>query len=183
MSPKKKKRVDTPETPRNTPYAAETKVWAHELYLKGHGTFLIARKVSEATGRKCFQSTIERWRKSGKWDVDRKAVQTTVKTDMVRYVSEELLNRQKEQLGGYQTLADKGLTALKSDKIVIKKMSDVVDMIDKGIQGERRIAAGLVSLDLIEALARIVVEEVQEDEVKRKIAARFTALAMDVLKL
>ena len=172
-----------PNPKKGTKYSAEERLRAKELFLRGKGTYAVATQMRRETGRDCNQALIERWRVKGNWDEDRKAVVSLVDTDLVRFVSDDLLERSKSHLTAYKTMTDQGSEALRKKMVNPESSRDAVDMVDKGIKGERMVTSSLISLDLIEQLAKIVFDEVADEEIRRRIAARFSKYAIEMMKL
>jgi len=167
----------------NSRYTEDIKAQAKELFLRGEPYSRISEEVRKTVGGKCTAALIKKWADDSNWLADKTKMMKRVSDKMVSFVSDDLYKRSKKQLDAYRQMIDKGEAAIDAGTVTVDRKGEAIDLIDKGIRGERQISAGLVSLDAIEYLARIIAEEVSDDETKRRIVMRFQKFALEVLRL
>ena len=164
-------------------YSEEIKAEAKALFLKGLNYYDVAEKVREATGRVGNASLIKFWSDKGNWVAERHKLIKKMDQEVMHSTEENLLIRIKEQLDAYKGMTEMGLEAIKDKSVTVDKVSEAVELIDKGIRGERLVSSGLVSWRYIEQVVHIIIEEVKDDETKKRIANKLRRLTEDILSL
>ena len=62
------------------------------------------------------------------------------------------------------------------DLLTFERAFDAVKALDIGIQGERQVAEGLINVQFIQDVVNILVEEIEDQELIKKIAAKLKVL-------
>lgn len=149
----------------------KTKDTALALFLTG----LSLAKISESTGVPI--STIQSWKQMGGWQTLKQAVilstETAIGKDMSKIISKEA----EEHIKSYRTMQEKGLEQLVERDA--RSAGEAGELIDKGIKGERDIARGLITYRFVAEIARIIADEVRDEDVKRRIAERLKGLLLE----
>jgi len=166
---------------RTPHYPEEIKIQAKELYLRGWNTGEIARMVKEWTGRGATPRLIGLWIEQRGWDKERAAFLESFSKKLTTKTETQMLERAEEQLDAYKQMISMGLKAIKDKSVTVDKASEIVDLIDKGIRGERQVSAGLVSWKYIEKVVSIISEEIEDDEIKKRIASRLQKATVELL--
>jgi len=154
---------------------------ALELYLKDYTYSEIAKNLTESFGRIVSVQDISYWVRSGKWADRKNTMLTEVNENTVKIISDDLLARSKEQLGAYRDMVAMGLEAITDKTVTVDKVGEAVELIDRGIRGERQINSGLVAFKYIEHVVQIISEEVKDEEVLKRIASRLRRITGEVL--
>ena len=167
----------------NKNYTEEQKLFAKDLYLRGVTLAEISEQIKETYGRRCDISLIKYWRDHENWEATAMVIVDQSNKKLAKLITTDLFDRHTKQLKAYQKMTDAGMKAIENEDVVVTRMSDAIDLIDRGIRGERQVAAGLVSLDLIQKLANIIVEEIFDEEAKKRVVGRFKKVALDTLRV
>jgi len=165
-------------------YSDQLKLKAKEMFLTGgYSLEDIAVKVRELSGRKANSALINHWVNRYGWKKEKEALFQRAGSEITRSITEAVLTRTTEQLSAYQDMVAMGLEAIKEKNVAVDKVGEAVELIDKGIRGERMISSGLVSWKYIEQVVQVITEEVKDDETKRRIASRLRRVTEDILSL
>lgn len=153
-------------------YPPEVIEMARRLFLEGLSFAKIADSVRETTGRSCTAKVIWSWHKKYGWVRTKKKLtgRELIKAQDKARVEVE---KTQVQLLAYQKMREKGAQAL--DSIPIAKISprDATEMIDLGIKGERRIQVSAWMKKFLDQVANILMDEIKDDEILKRIATRF----------
>ena len=88
--------------------------------------------------------------------------------------SNKLARMQDEHQALYKGIRDKAGVELNS--LVFERAFDAVKALDIGIQGERQVAEGLINVQFIQDVVGSLVEEIDDPELIKKIAAKLKVL-------
>ena len=132
-------------------YSVEEKVRAKEMFLNGRTLQQIANELAEITGRPTAKSLIWRWATKDKWGEER----MTIEQGAIKRISEEVAVKREnemlaqaiEQMEAYRELRRKGIAELSNQEA--RNTSEATTMIDVGIKGEQRVAAGVLPIAFV----------------------------------
>ncbi len=88
--------------------------------------------------------------------------------------STKLARMQDEHQQMYEAVRKKAAGEL--DLLTFERAFDAVKALDIGIQGERQVAEGLINVQFIQDVVNILVEEIEDQELIKKIAAKLKVL-------
>jgi len=149
-------------------YPAEIRLYARGLYLQGNSLVETARLVKEQyPDARCNAETIRRWAESENWDADKREVMEKVVERQKGDVA-EILEKHRDLYG---KMVEKGASALEG--LDPRSASEAGNLLDAGIKGQRATLKELVSLNFARDLFQIIIEEVPDEETRRRIALRF----------
>ena len=83
----------------------------------------------------------------------------------------------EDHIKSYRRIREKGDKFLEGH-VDFDKTIDAIRAVDIGVKGERQIMSGLVSAQLVYDLINIIHEEVDDEEVLRRISAKAARLAV-----
>ena len=94
----------------------------------------------------------------------------------------ELLNK---QLDGYGKMAQRGEEAFERTEhpVIIEKASDAILAQKSGYEGQLKVVSGIVTLDFIQLLIKIIIEEVEDRETISRIAVKLRQLGSEFLNV
>ena len=81
---------------------------------------------------------------------------------------------QDEHQALYKSIRDKAGSELQL--LDFERAFDAVKALDIGIQGERQVAEGLINIQFVQDVVNILVEEIEDPELIKKIAAKLKVL-------
>jgi len=128
-------------------------------------------------------NTIQEWRTSEKWEVERVATVKEVQRRVDSILTETMVEMQRRHLREYQTMQTKGVQALV--KAEARTVGDAVSLLDTGIKGERLVKGepteireirGVMkfNLEIIETIVADIVKDFLRDRrLKREDAKLF----------
>ena len=153
-------------------------------YLSGVDVDTIVRETNREWGINVSRGTVY------KWSADEKGTKEEglqLAKEMVKVsawkppVEKTDVERQRDL---YKKLANKTskFIGLEDDEepLIFDKTIDAVKALDIGIQGERKIQSGVVSLELVARLYQVLAEEIIDDVVLNRIATKFKIIAADI---
>ena len=158
--------------PKRIPQEVRTK--AMELYLEGKPAKDIAESVTALFNVTVKPSTVYAWATQYNWGETRAvsradAVQQVKATETQRYA-----RLQEEHLNTYEGLRRKASTELNTQ--MFDRAFDAAKALDLGIKGERAVMSGLVSLQFIQDVMGVLVDEITDSEVLSRVALKLKAL-------
>ena len=158
--------------PKRIPQEVKTK--AMEFFLEGKPAREIAEKVSDTFNIQVKPSTIYAWANQYKWGETRAvsradAVQRVKETETQRYA-----RLQEEHLDTYEGLRRKASAELNVQ--TFDRAFDAAKALDLGIKGERDVMSGLVSLQFIQDVMGVLVDEVTDPDILSRVAIKLKAL-------
>ena len=152
-------------------YPEEIRLYARGLYLQGMTVNKIQNEVKKQfPNARCGYETVKRWRDKENWDQLRSSV--IQQADENQEV--DVVARLQTHQDYYQQVQERGLSKL--DDLEPRSLGEAVSVIDTGVKGERSAMQGLVSRDLVRKIYAILDEEIEDDDIKRRIAGRFRDL-------
>jgi len=159
--------------PKKLPKAVKDR--AFKLYLtEDYSAKEIAQQVSAEHSVVMSEQTIYAWVRTEDWK--EKLAETKVKA--IEQVQEneatKLAKMQDEHQALYKSIRDKAGSELQL--LDFERAFDAVKALDIGIQGERQVAEGLINIQFVHDVVNILVEEIEDPELIKKIAAKLKVL-------
>ena len=154
--------------PKTFPLAVKEK--ALELYLQGYSPKDISESLRTEFNNNVTQSTVYAWSKEGEWEEKKKANYAT-SIEQIQETEGQKLNRlQREHFDSYESLRHKAAHEL--ELLQFDRAADAAKALDLGIRGERQIMEGLINLQFVQSVLGVLVEEISDEDVLRRIAAK-----------
>jgi len=169
--------------PKQSRYDFHVRVDAQTFYMEGKSCPEVAELLSKRLKKDITPQLIERWAVKYGWKDERKKAIIAASQEVTEGTKNSFIQRSKEHMAAYQELSSKGLQAIVDGEVDVEKIGDAVEMVDKGIRGEREVAKGLISVKLIEAVLNIIQDEVDDENAKKRIASRLQRLAIDSISV
>lgn len=164
-------------------YLVKDRLKAKRLFLQGYNFYQIAKIISEDTKQPCQSRIVTLWAKKGGWKEEKEKMLVRVNEEVTVAAENDLIKRSEEQRNAYRKMIERGLEELTAGVVQVDKMTEIVQLINTGILGERQINAGLVSWKYIEAVITAISEEVQDEGIRRRIAKRLQGLTTEYLSI
>jgi transposase-like protein len=159
--------------PKKFPKAVKDR--AFKLYLTDeYSAKEIAQQVSAEHRTVVHAQTIYAWIRTDDWKVKKAETQAKAMEKVQETESNKLARMQDEHQALYKGIRDKAGVELNS--LVFERAFDAVKALDIGIQGERQVAEGLINIQFIQDVVNILVEEIEDPELIKKIAAKLKVL-------
>ena len=159
--------------PKKLPKAVKDR--AFKLYLtEEYSAKEIALQVSAEHSVVMSEQTIYAWVRAEDWkqklaETKAKAIEKVQESE-----STKLARMQEEHQQMYKGIRDKAVSELQL--LNFERAFDAVKALDIGIQGERQVAEGLINVQFIQDVVNILVEEIEDPELIKKIAAKLKVL-------
>jgi len=148
---------------------------AFRLYLDDtYSAREIAEQVSQEFREVVTTPTIYSWIRTLDWDTKKKETQAKAMEKMQENESTKLARMQEEHQDLYKTVRDKAGVELNS--LTFDRAFDAVKALDVGIQGERQVAEGLINIQFIQDVVNILVDEIEDPDLVKRIAAKLKVL-------
>ena len=159
--------------PKKLPKAVKDR--AFKLYLtEDYSAKEIAQQVSAEHSVVMSEQTIYAWVRTEDWK--EKLAETKVKA--IEQVQEneatKLAKMQDEHQALYKSIRD--IAGSELQLLDFERAFDAVKALDIGIQGERQVAEGLINIQFVQDVVNILVEEIEDPELIKKIAAKLKVL-------
>ena len=159
--------------PKKLPKAVKDR--AFKLYLtEEYSAKEIALQVSAEQKVVMSEKTIYAWVRTDDWK--EKLAETKVKA--IEQVQEneatKLAKMQDEHQALYKSIRDKAGSELQL--LDFERAFDAVKALYIGIQGESQVAEGLINIQFVQDVVNILVEEIEDPELIKKIAAKLKVL-------
>jgi hypothetical protein len=156
-------------------FSPEVKIRALELYIHDDKSAReIVGQLWEEFDVSVKATTIYMWARENDWDNHK----TEVKTKAIEQVKESSGQRfvriQQEHLHEYGQLRQKAVNDL--DHLPFDKAFEAAKALDLGIKGERVVMEGMINLQFVQNVLGVLVEEISDEELLRKVAFRLKAL-------
>ena len=159
--------------PKKFPKAVKER--AFKLYLADeYSAKEIAQQISAEHRVVVNEQTIYAWVRQDDWKTKKAETQAKAMEKVQETESNKLARMQDEHQALYKGIRDKAGVELNS--LVFERAFDAVKALDIGIQGERRVAEGLINVQFIQDVVGILVEEIDDPELIKKIAAKLKVL-------
>jgi len=156
-------------------FRPEVKTRALELYLNDDKS---AREIAEQLWSEFDVSvkatTIYMWARENGWDNDKVEVQVKAIEQVKESSGKRFTRIQQEHLQEYGQLRQKAVHDL--DHLPFDKAFDAAKALDMGIKGERTVMEGMINLQFVQNVLTVLVEEISDEELLRKVAFRLKAL-------
>ena len=158
--------------PKQIPQEVKNK--AMELFLEGRPAREIAENVTLAYSVLVKPSTIYAWARKYNWGETR-AVSRAEAVQQIKETETQRFRRlQEEELNEYGHLRHKAFNDLNVQSF--DKAYDAAKALDIAIKGERTIMSGLVSLQFIQDVMNVLVDEISDSDVLGRVAIKLKAL-------
>ena len=158
--------------PKTFPLAVKER--ALELYLQGYSPKDISETLRTEFDNEVTQSTVYAWGKEGQWDIKRKENYTT-SIEKIQETEGQKLNRiQQEHFDTYESLRHKAAHEL--ELLQFDRASDAAKALDLGIRGERQVMEGLITLQFVQSVLSVLVDEITDEEVLKRVALKLRNL-------
>jgi len=156
-------------------FPEKVRLSAMELYLKGDQPAKdIAATISKTYKVNVTPSTIYSWARSANW----KNTQVEARTEAMIAVQERESVRfsrlQDEHLDTYERIRHQAAHEL--GNLNYTRAFDAAKAVDLGIQGERKVMEGLINLQFVQDILGVLVEEINDQEVLKRISLRMKGL-------
>tara|TARA_Y100000296_G_scaffold36727_1_gene42504 strand:- start:28 stop:552 length:525 start_codon:yes stop_codon:yes gene_type:complete len=159
--------------PKNIPVAVRLK--GMELYVANS---MSAREIAEHLTVNYNVSvkppTIYAWARKYDWDTKRTEVATQADDKIVQSEATKVFQLQDEQLRIYTDIREKAYNEL--GNLNFTRALDAVKAADVGIQGERRVLEGLINLQFVQEVMRVLVDEIDDGDLLASIAGKLKLL-------
>tara|TARA_R110000796_G_scaffold195208_2_gene311727 strand:- start:806 stop:1309 length:504 start_codon:yes stop_codon:yes gene_type:complete len=148
---------------------------AFKLYLDDtYSAREIAEQVSQEFREVVTTPTIYSWIRTLDWDIKKKETEVKAMEKMQENESTKIARMQEEHQELYKTVRDKAGIELNS--LTFERAFDAVKALDVGIQGERQVAEGLINIQFIQDVVNILVDEIEDEELIKRIAGKLKIL-------
>ena len=148
---------------------------ALELYIRGDQSAReIVEQLWEEFTTEVKPTTIYMWARENGWDNHKVEVQTKAIEQIKESSGQQFTRIQQEHLQEYGQLRQKAAHDL--DYLPFDKAYDAAKALDLGIKGERTVMEGMINLQFVQNVLNVLVEEVADEALLRKIAFRLKAL-------
>tara|TARA_R110002020_G_scaffold219321_4_gene427172 strand:+ start:4097 stop:4600 length:504 start_codon:yes stop_codon:yes gene_type:complete len=148
---------------------------AFKLYLSDdYSAREIAQQISAEHRTVVNEQTIYAWVRQDDWKIKRAEVQTKAIEKVQESESSKLAKMQDEHQSLYKSIRDKAGSELQL--LDFERAFDAVKALDIGIQGERQVVEGLINIQFIQDVVNILVDEIDDEELIKKIATKLKVL-------
>ena len=159
--------------PKKLPKAVKDR--AFKLYLADeYSAKDIAQQVSAEHQVVVSEQTIYAWVRQDDWKTKKAETQAKAMEKVQESESNKLAKMQDEHQALYKGIRDKAGSELQL--LNFERAFVAVKALDIGIQGERQVAEGLIKIQFIQDVVNILVEEIEDPELIKKIAAKLKVL-------
>ena len=147
---------------------------ALELYLQGYSTKEVADTIRTEFSNDITQSTIYMWGKQDNWPDKRKGMFAQSLESIQETEGQRVQRIQQEHWDMYGALREKASNEL--NLLQFDRASDAAKALDLGIRGERQVMEGLINLQFVQSVLSVLVEEITDEDVLKKVAVKLKAL-------
>jgi transposase-like protein len=148
---------------------------AFKLYLSDdYSAREIAQQISAEHRTVVNEQTIYAWVRQDDWKIKRAEVQTKAIEKVQESESSKLAKMQDEHQSLYKSIRNKAGSELQL--LDFERAFDAVKALDIGIQGERQVAEGLINIQFIQDVVNILVDEIDDEKLIKKIATKLKVL-------
>ena len=156
-------------------FPEKVRLSAMEMYLQGDQPAKdIAATISKTYKINVTPSTIYSWARSANW----KNTQVEARTEAITAVQERESVRfarlQDEHLDTYERMRHQAEHEL--GNLNYTRAFDAAKAVDLGVQGERKVMEGLINLQFVQDILGVLVEEINDPEVLKRISLRMKGL-------
>ena len=162
--------------PKKLPMEAKNK--AMKLYLEGDKSAAeIASTVEKEFKINVKPVTIYSWIKQYNWKDKLAEARTTAIAEVTESESARFARLQKEHLDTYESMRHKSKHEL--DSLVFDRAVEAARIADLSIQGERKVMEGLLSMQFVQDVLNIILDEVTDPQVIDRVAVRLRSLVTE----
>ncbi len=159
--------------PKKFPKAVKER--AFKLYLTDdYSAREIAQQISAEHRTVVNEQTIYAWVRQDDWKTKKAETQAKAVEKVQENESTKLAKMQDEHQALYKSIRDKAGSELQI--LDFERAFDAVKALDIGIQGERQVAEGLINIQFIQDVVNILVDEIDDEELIKKIATKLKVL-------
>jgi transposase-like protein len=159
--------------PKKFPKAVKER--AFKLYLTDdYSAREIAEQISAEHRVVVNEQTIYAWVRQDDWKTKKAETQVQAVEKMKDNESTKLAKMQDEHQALYKSIRDKAGSELQI--LDFERAFDAVKALDIGIQGERQVAEGLINIQFIQDVVNILVDEIEDPDLIKRIAAKLKVL-------
>ncbi len=155
-------------------FPLEVKERALEIYLQGYSPKDIAESLRDEFANDVTQSTVYAWVKQEGWEEKKQLVYAESLAQIQESEGQKINRIQQEHWDGYSSLRHKAMHEL--DLLQFDKASDAAKALDLGIRGERQVMEGLINLQFVQNVLEVLVDEIHDEDVLRRVAMKLKAL-------
>ena len=156
-------------------FPEKVRISAMEMYLKGDKPAKeIAAVVSKTYKVNVTPSTIYSWARALDWKNTKVEARTDAMVAVQEKESVRFARLQDEHLDTYERIRHKAEHEL--DGLNYTRAFDAAKAIDLGIQGERKVMEGLINLQFVQDVLGVLVEEIQDQDILKRISLRMKGL-------
>ena len=161
--------------PKRIPHEVRNKVM--ELFLEGKPAKDISTIVTNDFKIVVKPSTIYAWAKQYKWDSQRDVARSENQKQLAETEGQRFARLQKEHLDTYESMRHKSKHEL--DSLVFDRAVEAARIADLSIQGERKVMEGLLSMQFVQDVLNIILDEVTDPQVIDRVAIRLRSLVTE----
>jgi|TARA_R100000234_G_scaffold96423_1_gene64716 transposase-like protein len=159
--------------PKKFPKAVKER--AFKLYLTDdYSAREIAQQISAEHRTVVNEQTIYAWVRQDDWKTKKAETQAKAVEKVQENESTKLAKMQDEHQALYKSIRDKAGSELQL--LDFERAFDAVKALDIGIQGERQVAEGLINIQFIQDVVNILVDEIEDVELIKRIATKLKVL-------
>ena len=159
--------------PKKFPKAVKER--AFKLYLTDdYSAREIAEQISAEHRVVVNEQTIYAWVRQDDWKTKKAETQVQAVEKMKDNESTKLAKMQDEHQALYKSIRDKAGSELQI--LDFERAFDAVKALDIGIQGERQVAEGLINIQFIQDVVNILVDEIEDPDLIKRIATKLKVL-------
>jgi len=159
--------------PKKFPKAVKER--AFKLYLTDdYSAREIAEQISAEHRTVVNEQTIYAWVRQDDWKTKKAETRIQAVEKMQDNESTKLAKMQDEHQALYKSIRDKAGSELQI--LDFERAFDAVKALDIGIQGERQVAEGLINIQFIQDVVNILVDEIEDPDLIKRIAAKLKVL-------
>jgi len=159
--------------PKKFPKAVKER--AFKLYLTDdYSAREIAQQISAEHRTVVNEQTIYAWVRQDDWKTKKAETQAKAVEKVQENESTKLAKMQDEHQALYKSIRDKAGSELQI--LDFERAFDAVKALDIGIQGERQVAEGLINIQFIQDVVNILVDEIEDPDLIKRIAAKLKVL-------
>ena len=148
---------------------------ALELYIRGDQSAReIVEQLWEEFTTEVKPTTIYMWARENGWDNHKVEVQTKAIEQVKESSGQRFTRIQQEHLQEYGQLRQKAVHEL--DHLSFDKAFEAAKALDLSIKGERTVMEGMINLQFVQNVLNVLVEEIPDEDLLRKVAFRLKAL-------
>jgi hypothetical protein len=155
-------------------YDQEIKLRAMKLWVEGISGPKIVAKINEEFSSDVRVPTLYVWAKQYNWNEQKNLARTEAMEHIQESEGQRFARVQTEHLTEYEGMRHKAGAAL--GVLQFDRAFDAAKVLDLSIQGERKVMEGMINLQFVQSVLNILVEEVSDQAVIQRIAAKLKSL-------